>query len=87
MLPSAVLPYVWMLLGAAAFGVMSILTALLKDEVDWQWIAIVRAGLAMSYEAVEQPKDALEAYKKAKSAGSLRPDLASFVDSKLRQLQ
>jgi len=51
MLPSAVLPYVWMLLGAAAFAVMSILTALLKDEVDWQWIAIARAGLAMCFAA------------------------------------
>jgi drug/metabolite transporter (DMT)-like permease len=51
MLPSAVLPYLWMLLGAAAFAVMSILTALLKDEVDWQWIAIARAALAMSFAA------------------------------------
>jgi drug/metabolite transporter (DMT)-like permease len=51
MLPSAVLPYLWMLLGAAAFAVMSILTALLKDEVDWQWIAITRAGLAMTFAA------------------------------------
>jgi drug/metabolite transporter (DMT)-like permease len=51
MLPSAVLPYFWMLLGAAAFAVMSILTALLKDEVDWQWIAIARAGLAMCFAA------------------------------------
>jgi drug/metabolite transporter (DMT)-like permease len=51
MLPSAVLPYLWMLLGAAAFAVMSILTSLLKDEVDWQWIAIARAGLAMCFAA------------------------------------
>src|SRR3954465_5810275 len=47
----AALPYIWMLLGAAAFAVMSILTALLKDEVDWQWIAIARAGLAMCFAA------------------------------------
>ncbi|HZN36669.1 MAG TPA: DMT family transporter [Pirellulaceae bacterium] len=45
------LPYVWMLLGAAAFAVMSILTARLKDRVDWQWIAIARAGLAMVFAA------------------------------------
>ncbi len=49
--------------------------------------AIWWAGLAMSYEATDQPKDALDAYKRAKSAGNLRPDLATFVDSKLRQLQ
>ena len=47
----AVLPYIWMLLGAASFAVMSILTASLKDEVDWQWIAIARAGLAMTFAA------------------------------------
>ncbi len=45
------LPYIWMLLGAASFAVMSILTAQLKDEVDWQWIAIARAGLAMTFAA------------------------------------
>src|SRR6187549_3589529 len=48
----AVLPYVWMLLGAASFAVMSILTVSLKDEVDWQWIAIARAGLAMTFAAI-----------------------------------
>ena len=30
---------------------MSILTARLKDRVDWQWIAIARAGLAMTFAA------------------------------------
>jgi drug/metabolite transporter (DMT)-like permease len=51
MLPPAALPYLWMLLGAAAFAVMSILTANLKDQVDWQWIAIARAGQAMLFAA------------------------------------
>jgi drug/metabolite transporter (DMT)-like permease len=51
MFPPAALPYIWMLLGAASFAVMSILTASLKDEVDWQWIAIARAGLAMTFAA------------------------------------
>jgi drug/metabolite transporter (DMT)-like permease len=40
-----------MLLGAASFAVMSILAASLKDEVDWQWIAIARTGLAMVFAA------------------------------------
>jgi len=46
------LPYIWMLLGAAAFAVMSILTAGLKEQVDWQWIAIARAGQAMLFAAL-----------------------------------
>lgn len=48
----AALPYVWMLLGAASFAVMAIFTASLKDEVDWQWIAIARTGLAMTFAAI-----------------------------------
>src|SRR5262245_48984671 len=51
MFSPAALPYVWMLLGAAAFAVMSVLTAGLKDQIDWQWIAIARAGLAMLFAA------------------------------------
>jgi len=47
-----VLPYIWMLLGAASFAVMSIITASLSKEVDWQWIAIARAGLAMTFAAI-----------------------------------
>lgn len=48
---NAALPYLWMLLGAAAFAVMSVLTASIKDQIDWQWIAIARAGLAMVFAA------------------------------------
>jgi len=47
----AALPYCWMLLGSASFAVMSILAAALKDEIDWQWIAIARTGLAMIFAA------------------------------------
>src|SRR5262245_4556834 len=52
MFRSATLPYLWMVLGAASFSVMAILAVELKEEVDWQWIAIARAGLAMSFAAV-----------------------------------
>lgn len=45
--PHPAWPYLWMLLGAAAFSVMAILTGLLRDRLDWQWIAMARAGLAM----------------------------------------
>lgn len=44
-------------------------------------------GLGMSYQAVERPKEALEAFNTAKSAGSLAPDLLGFVDQRLKQLQ
>jgi drug/metabolite transporter (DMT)-like permease len=47
----AALPYLWMLAGAACFSVMAVFTAALRDEVDWQWIAIARTGLAMSFAA------------------------------------
>lgn len=47
----AALPYLWMLLGAASFAVMSFLAASLKEECDWQWIAIARTGLAMIFAA------------------------------------
>jgi drug/metabolite transporter (DMT)-like permease len=47
----AALPYLWMLCGAASFAVMAALTAGLKDQCDWQWIAIARTGLAMIFAA------------------------------------
>jgi drug/metabolite transporter (DMT)-like permease len=51
MFRSAALPYLWMLLGTAFFAVMAMLAFSLKDEVDWQWIAIARTGLAMTFAA------------------------------------
>lgn len=44
-------------------------------------------GLGMSYQAVDLPKEALEAFNTAKSAGSLAPDLIVFVDQRLKQLK
>jgi drug/metabolite transporter (DMT)-like permease len=41
-----------MLLGSASFAVMAALTASLRDECDWQWIAIARTGLAMVFAAM-----------------------------------
>jgi drug/metabolite transporter (DMT)-like permease len=49
---SAALPYLWMLSGAASFAVMAVLAVSLKDQVDWQWIAIARTGLAMTFAAL-----------------------------------
>lgn len=51
MFRSAALPYVWMLSGAASFAVMAIFTVSLKEQIDWQWIAIARTGLAMTFAA------------------------------------
>ena len=44
-------------------------------------------GLGISFQAVERPKEALEAFTRARSAGNLAPNLVSFVDQKLKQLQ
>jgi len=44
-------------------------------------------GLGISYQAVGQTKEALEAFTRAKSAGNLAPDLLGFVEQRLRQLQ
>ena len=48
----AALPYIWMLCGAASFSVMAVLASGLKEEYDWQWIAIARTGLAMIFAVV-----------------------------------
>lgn len=44
-------------------------------------------GLGISRQAAGQPKEALEAFTRAKSAGNLTSDLTGFVDQRLRQLQ
>lgn len=44
-------------------------------------------GLGISFQATEQPKQAIEAFTRAKAAGDLTPELLSFVDQRLRQLQ
>ncbi len=44
-------------------------------------------GLGISFQAVERPKEALEAFTHAKSAGNLAPNLLDFVEQRLRQLQ
>ncbi|TMG74278.1 MAG: tetratricopeptide repeat protein [Betaproteobacteria bacterium] len=44
-------------------------------------------GLGISYQAVDRPSDALEAFTRAKAAGNLAPELLSFVDQRLKQLQ
>jgi drug/metabolite transporter (DMT)-like permease len=51
MFPTAALPYLWMLMGAASFAIMAMFTVTLKEHVDWQWIAIARTGLAMTFAA------------------------------------
>jgi len=44
-------------------------------------------GLGISLQAAEQPKEALDAYTRAKSAGNLAPELLAFLDQRLKQLQ
>lgn len=40
-------PYLWMLGGAAAFSVMSVLTGITGEQCDWQIIAVVRSAVAL----------------------------------------
>jgi MSHA biogenesis protein MshN len=44
-------------------------------------------GLGISLQAVDRPKDALDAFTRAKSSGNLAPDLLAFVEQRLGQLQ
>jgi len=44
-------------------------------------------GLGISQQAHAQPKDALESFRRAKGAGNLTPELVSYVDQRIRQLQ
>ncbi|MGB5079579.1 MAG: tetratricopeptide repeat protein [Burkholderiales bacterium] len=44
-------------------------------------------GLGISYQAAQQPGQALEAFRRAKAAGNLAPELSSFVEQRLKQLQ
>ncbi|HUL92942.1 MAG TPA: tetratricopeptide repeat protein [Burkholderiales bacterium] len=44
-------------------------------------------GLGISFQAAERPKEALEAYTRARSSGNLAPELLGFVDQRLKQLQ
>jgi MSHA biogenesis protein MshN len=43
-------------------------------------------GLGISLQASEHPGDAVDAYKRALSTGSLSPELQSFVEQKIKQL-
>ena len=44
-------------------------------------------GLGISQQAQAQGKDALESFRRAKGAGNLTPELVSYVDQRIRQLQ
>jgi MSHA biogenesis protein MshN len=44
-------------------------------------------GLGISQQALAQPKDALESFRRARGAGNLTPELTAFVDQRIRQLQ
>lgn len=45
-------PYVWMLLGAVSFAVMSTLVSVAGEACDWRIIAIVRTLLALTFSAM-----------------------------------
>jgi len=44
-------------------------------------------GMGISSQAAARPKEALDAFNRAKATGNLAPDLVTFVDQRLNQLQ
>lgn len=66
-----------------------------RDAVDEYRAALASApgvaswwvGLGISQQALGQPREALDAYKRAQSAGNLPAELSGFVEQRVRQLQ
>jgi MSHA biogenesis protein MshN len=54
----------------------------LTPAVGTWWI-----GLGISQQALDRPKDALDAYKRGKATGTLGPELSAYADQRLRALQ
>lgn len=44
-------------------------------------------GLGISQQALNRPKEAVQAFQRAKDSGTLAPDLAAFTDKRLKLLQ
>jgi MSHA biogenesis protein MshN len=44
-------------------------------------------GLGISLQAQKQPAEAVEAFRRARSAGTLAPELLAFVEQRIKQLQ
>ena len=44
-------------------------------------------GLGISQQALNRPKEAVQAFQRAKASGTLAPDLAAFTDKRLKLLQ
>jgi len=70
-------------LGRHAEAVDEYQTALrLSPQTGAWWV-----GLGISQEASERRKEAVISFKRAQSAGNLNPELVTFIDQRLRQLQ
>jgi drug/metabolite transporter (DMT)-like permease len=50
--PSAVRPYAWMLLGSLSFALMGTMAHALGQHLDWQVVALARAGLPLLFATV-----------------------------------
>jgi MSHA biogenesis protein MshN len=86
---------------ASAPGYEAFLAALLqrddqhKQAVDQYLVALKKApdagvwwmGLGISYQALQRPLEAADAYRRAKASGALSAELVAFVDGRLGQLQ
>jgi MSHA biogenesis protein MshN len=64
-----------------AIGEYQIALGLAPSAGVW-WV-----GMGISSQAAARPKEALDAFNRAKATGKLAPDLVSFVDQRLHQLQ
>ncbi|MBC7573512.1 MAG: hypothetical protein H7244_04170 [Herminiimonas sp.] len=66
-----------------------------KQAVEHYLVALQKApdagvwwmGLGISYQAMQRPAEAQEAFKRAKNTNSLNAELSAFVDTRLAQLQ
>jgi MSHA biogenesis protein MshN len=66
-----------------------------KEAIDEYRIALQLApgagawwiGLGISQQALNRPKEALDAFKRAKATGNLAPELHAFADQRLKLLQ
>lgn len=59
------------------------LTALRGDPANTSWLV----GVGISLQALDKNSDAREAFERARQVGQLSPEVASFVDQRLRQLK
>ncbi len=64
-------------------AVSNYLAALRGDPANTSWLI----GAGISLQALDKPADAREAFERARQSGQLSPELLTFVEQRLKQLQ